>query len=69
LVWPYGGSWTLARLPGRNRRKIGVAVDRFFTHVLAAIEQEYGESDSDQCAEEGAQLAVPCPVVSHRHLR
>ena len=58
-----------ARLPGRDRRQVCVAVDGLLPHVLATIEQEYGESDSDQCAEDGAQFAVPCPVVSHHRLR
>jgi len=58
-----------ARLPGRDRREICVAVDGLLPDVLATIEQEYGESDSDQCAEDGAQFAVPCPVVSHHRLR
>ena len=34
-------------------------------HMLAAGEQEYGEADSDQCADDDAQLSVPCPVFSH----
>src|SRR4051794_31795860 len=56
-----------ARLPGRDRREVCVAVDGLLPHVLATIEQEYGESDSNQCAEDGAQFAVACPVVSHHH--
>src|SRR5213076_2047250 len=58
-----------ADLPGRDRREVCVAVDGLLTHVLATIEQECGESDSDRCAEDGAQFAVACPVVSHHHLR
>ena len=56
-----------ARLPRCDRWKIGVAVDRPFAHMLAAGEQEYGEADSDQCADDDAQLSVRCPVFSHHH--
>jgi hypothetical protein len=56
-----------ARLPSCDRWKIGVAVDRLFAHMLAAGEQEYDESDSDQRADDDAQLSVPCPVFSHHH--
>jgi hypothetical protein len=38
----------------------GVAVDRLLAYMLAAAEQEYGEGDSDQCADNGAKLPVPC---------
>jgi len=58
-----------ARLPLCDRWKIGVAVYRLFAHMLAAGEQEYGEADSDQCADDDAQLSVPCPVFSHHHPR
>src|SRR5207247_7047028 len=33
-------SFRLARLPGCDRWKIGVAFDRLFAHVFAAVEQE-----------------------------
>jgi hypothetical protein len=46
--------------PGCDRWKIGVAVDRLLAYMLAAAEQEYGEGDSDQCADNGAKLPVPC---------
>src|SRR3982074_1958903 len=56
-----------ARLPRCDRWKIGVAVDRLFAHMLAAGEQEYDESDSDQRADDDDQLSVRSPVFSHSH--
>jgi hypothetical protein len=34
-------------LPGCDRWKIGVAFNRPFAHVFAAVEQEYRKGDSD----------------------
>ena len=42
-----GMSFRLARLPGCDRWKIGVAFDRLFAHMFAAVEQEYRKGDSD----------------------
>ena len=47
-----------ARLPRCDRWKIGVAVDRPFAHMLAASEQEYDESDSDQRADDAPSFPV-----------
>jgi hypothetical protein len=41
------GSFRLARLPGCDRWKIGVAFDSLFAHMFAAVEQEYRKGDSD----------------------
>jgi hypothetical protein len=40
-------SFRLARLPGCDRWKIGVAFDRLFAYMFAAVEQEYRKRDSD----------------------
>ena len=44
VIFTGGG---LARLPGCDRWKIGVAFDGLFAHMFAAVEQKYRESDSD----------------------
>src|SRR6266566_4292026 len=43
VIFTGGG---LARLPGCDRWKIGVAFDGLFAHMFAAVEQKYRESDS-----------------------
>src|SRR5262249_13266335 len=62
-------SFCLFPFPLGDRGQISVAVDSLLAHVFPATEQEYCESDRDQCAEDGAQRPVPCPVVAHHQLR
>src|SRR5262245_62655287 len=51
-------SFCLLPFPRGDRGQISVAVDGLFAHVFPAIEQEYCESDRDQCAEDGAKRPV-----------
>jgi hypothetical protein len=60
--------WLFA-LSLRDRRKVGIAIDGLFAHVLPAIEQEYGKGNSNQSAEEGAKHPIACLVVVHHRLR
>ena len=46
-----------ARLPGRDRRQVCVAVDGLLPHMLATIEQEYGEATAIR-RQGGRQFAV-----------
>src|SRR5215831_5973467 len=63
-------SFCLFPFPRGDRGQISVAVDGLFAQVFPATEQEYCESDRDQCAEDGAKRPIPCPVVvAHHQLR
>ena len=52
-----------------HRREIGVAVDRLFAKMFAAVDHKYGEGDGEQRAEKGAKISVRFPVVRHGNLR
>src|SRR2546429_9575535 len=59
----------LFRLSRRDRRQIFVATDRRLAEMVATIEQEYGNGESDQCTENGAERSVRCAVARHHDLR